>query len=371
MSSPLAFPSPSKRFADFTGHGIHWGAATAAERGPVIASLTAPLRRNAIGAHAGAGAVYRALALATGALPRDRATDPDEAAPATAIGPHPQWAEPGRIVSLDPWGHRVASVFAEEIAAGADIRPTIAVTHARLQRPGLAAAIEAGRLAPDGDILRADGEVQCLRVVIEPVWWLPGVAQRLGLPESALRRALFEQGGGMYPELVTRPDLKVFLPPIGGLTLSLFGDASRLGTPETRVACELHDASRDADGRAAGHGPCRPDLGQGLAMCIEMAQQGGIGLVIDAPCGECVAQAPDRCFPALMPDVLHWLGIRRLDRWISAPPGGQEILLAQGIEVGQCVSACAAPAGRAACGLSRATPDADGPDLPRDRALES
>lgn len=34
-----------------------------------------------------------------------------------------------------------------------------------------------------------------------------------------LRRALFEETGGMYPELITRPDIKVFLPPIGGLTV--------------------------------------------------------------------------------------------------------------------------------------------------------
>ena len=36
--------------------------------------------------------------------------------------------------------------------------------------------------------------------------------------EGLLRRALFEDTGGMYPELVTRPDIKVFLPPIGNLT---------------------------------------------------------------------------------------------------------------------------------------------------------
>jgi hypothetical protein len=38
-------------------------------------------------------------------------------------------------------------------------------------------------------------------------------------PESLLRRALFEETGGMYPELITRPDIKVFLPPIGGMTV--------------------------------------------------------------------------------------------------------------------------------------------------------
>ena len=34
-----------------------------------------------------------------------------------------------------------------------------------------------------------------------------------------MRRALFEDTGGMYPELITRSDVKVFLPPIGGLTV--------------------------------------------------------------------------------------------------------------------------------------------------------
>jgi len=37
--------------------------------------------------------------------------------------------------------------------------------------------------------------------------------------ESLLRRALFEDTGGMYPELITRPDIKAFLPPIGNLTV--------------------------------------------------------------------------------------------------------------------------------------------------------
>ena len=45
-----------------------------------------------------------------------------------------------------------------------------------------------------------------------------------------LRRTLFEQTGGMFPELVTRPDLSVFLPPIGGTTLYIFGEIEALPT---------------------------------------------------------------------------------------------------------------------------------------------
>ena len=37
-----------------------------------------------------------------------------------------------------------------------------------------------------------------------------------GRSESLLRRVLFEDIGGMHPELIARPDINVFLPPIGG-----------------------------------------------------------------------------------------------------------------------------------------------------------
>ena len=49
---------------------LKWGAPTAAERGPVIATLRKSGHRNTIGTHAGGYSVYRALAIAAGALPR-------------------------------------------------------------------------------------------------------------------------------------------------------------------------------------------------------------------------------------------------------------------------------------------------------------
>jgi GTP cyclohydrolase II len=38
-------------------------------------------------------------------------------------------------------------------------------------------------------------------------------------------------------------------------------------------------------------------------------------------------------FQALMPDVFHWLGIRRIDRWVSMSNDKRDALEAQGIEV--------------------------------------
>ena len=40
----------------------------------------------------------------------------------------------------------------------------------------------------------------------------------------------------MYTELVTRPDLELFLPPIGGATIYFFGDMLKIGKPETKIA---------------------------------------------------------------------------------------------------------------------------------------
>ena len=120
---------------------IHWGAADALRRGPVVGTLGAPARRNVIGAHAGSYALYRALAVAARSLDPVHIPDLTGTAPAAVIGPHPRWADADAIVSLDPWGHRVAEVFAEALAKGWDIRPTIAVTKARIQVPELTQAV--------------------------------------------------------------------------------------------------------------------------------------------------------------------------------------------------------------------------------------
>ena len=102
----------------FDAPPIRWGAPTAAERGPLIGTTTKRAHRNVIGTHSGSYSVYRALAVAAGALSREHKADLTDTTPTDVIGPFPQWSEPGRIVSLDPWGAMVADVFAADLAAG-------------------------------------------------------------------------------------------------------------------------------------------------------------------------------------------------------------------------------------------------------------
>ena len=97
---------------------IHWGAPTARERGPIIGTVSQLGLRNVIGTHGGSYALYRALAVSSGALSPIARPDLTNTSPVVDVGPFPQWSEPGRIVSLDPWGHRVAADFAQEIGEG-------------------------------------------------------------------------------------------------------------------------------------------------------------------------------------------------------------------------------------------------------------
>src|SRR5439155_1182176 len=120
------------------GHGalpIRWGRADPRERGPIVGSTFTRSQRNVIGTHSGSYGVYRALAVAAGALLRDHRADLTDTMPADPLGPYSQWADPNSIVAMDPFGAIVVEVFKNEIAEGYDIRPTIAVTKAHIDMP--------------------------------------------------------------------------------------------------------------------------------------------------------------------------------------------------------------------------------------------
>ena len=344
---------------------IEWGAASAAARGPVVATPAGSAMRNTIGSYSGSYSVYRALAVAAGSLDPLHKPDLTNTAPAMAIGPHAQWHDPEKIVSLDPWGHVVSEAFADQIAAGVDVRPTIAVTRARLTVPEM--QLDTQRLEPDGDVLLESGEVNVTKIALEPVWYLPGIADRFGTDEHSLRRSLFEHTGGMFSELVTRPDLHVFLPPIGGITAYVFGDIEGITDPGRVRSCRVHDECNGSDVFGSDICTCRPYLIHGIEDAVKTAQAGGTGLIVynrkeGRALGEvtkflvynarkrqeggdtaehyferteCVAGVQDMRFQELMPDILHWLGITRIDRFISMSNMKYDAIVGQGIEIGE------------------------------------
>jgi GTP cyclohydrolase II len=131
------------------------------------------------------------------------------------------------------------------------------------------------------------------------------------------------------------------------------------------IACRVHDECNGSDVFGSDICTCRPYLVHGIEVCVETAQQGGVGIIVynrkegralgevtkflvynarkRQPGGdtvdsyfrrtECVAGVQDMRFQELMPDVFHWLGIRRIDRWVSMSNVKRDALEAQGIEV--------------------------------------
>ncbi len=346
---------------------IRWGAATALERGPVVGTTANRSQRNVIGTHSGSYGVYRALAVAAGSLTRGHRADLTDTAPTDLVGPYPQWSDATKMVSIDPWGASVQSVFAQALALGYDIRPTIAVTKAHIHLPEIKQALAFQRLAIDGQVLLDDASATVTKVALEPVWWLPGVAARFTVSEADLRRALFEETGGMYPELVTRSDLEVFLPPIGGQTLYVFGNIRDLADPAVTLTARVHDECNGSDVFGSDICTCRPYLTHAIEECIRGAQAGGVGLIAYSrkegrALGEvtkflvynarkrqlggdsadkyflrteCVAGVQDMRFQELMPDVLHWLGIRKIHRLVSMSNDKYDAITGSGIEVGE------------------------------------
>ncbi|KAF7791428.1 hypothetical protein EIP86_002444 [Pleurotus ostreatoroseus] len=359
-----------------------WGAADASIRGPVICSrLPSTIKhRNAIGAHSGSYSIYRALAIAMGTLNPSHKPDFSNTEPAVSVPPQPAWSDPTKIVSFDPWGHLVPQVFKHELEdLGLDVRPSIAVTRAHMKLSEIDDTARKGELTVDGKILmksrplnNADGtectddpgvEISVSKAAVEPVWYLPGVAERFGISESLLRRALFEDTGGMYPELITRPDVKVFLPPIGGLTAYVFGNPAYLSDESKELTLRVHDECNGSDVFGSDICTCKPYLIFAIEECIRTAQRGGVGLVVyfrkegralgevtkylvynlrkrggDSAdkyfkSTELIAGVKDMRFQALMPDILHWFGIRKIDNMVSMSDMKYNAIVQSGIPI--------------------------------------
>ena len=328
---------------------ISWGHPDPKIRCPVICTVRHSAQRNAIGAHSGSYCVYTGLAVAANKLDPDYVPNLRLTSPVFPIGPHPSWSDPRKIGTLDPFGHLTTECYGEWLEKGWDIRPTIAVTKAHIDLPECREAVQKGRMVPDGKILMPSGQSIVCKAAIEPVWYLPEVARRFQTTETNLRLSIFRMTNGMYPELITRPDIKVFLPPIGGLTIYIWGDPDTIPDEDIELTCRVHDECNGSDVFGSDICTCRPYLTHAIEECIATAQRGGCGIVIyfrkegrslgevtkylvyntrkrqeggDSAdryfsCTEQVAGVQDTRFQALMPDPLHFLGVTKIHNFIS------------------------------------------------------
>lgn len=220
---------------------ISWAHPDPAVRGPVICTVRHSTQRNAIGAHQGSYCVYTGLAVAANKLDPNYVPNLSLTSPVLKVGPHPSWADPRKMAVMDPFGHITTSAYGDWLEKGWDIRPTIAVTKAHIDLPECKDAIAKGRLVPDGKVLMQSGQSVVSKIAVEPVWYLPEVARRFQTTEQNLRQSIFRMTNGMYPELITRPDIKIFLPPIGGLTIYIWGDPATIPDPDIELTCRVHD----------------------------------------------------------------------------------------------------------------------------------
>ncbi|MGT2489542.1 hypothetical protein ACU4GD_00695 [Cupriavidus basilensis] len=133
------------------------------------------------------------------------------------------------------------------------------------------------------------------------------------------------------------------------MTLYFFGDVGKLGKPETRVASPrarrvqrlgrirlrylylpalpgARHRGLHRDGAAGGVGLVVYNRKEGRALGevtkflvynARKRQVGGDRAETYFARTECVAGVQDMRFQELMPDVFHWLGIKRIDRWAS------------------------------------------------------
>jgi len=253
------------------------------------------------------------------------------------------------IITLDPMG-----MFAT--------RPTQSATTANMSIPELQLGNE---MVADGTIVnKEDRSIRCVKVAVDLVWNLPALAKRLRMDETVMRKALSEST--QNPRLLD-PSYKAYLPPVGGATVYFIGDIAKLNDPATEVAVRVHDECSGSDTFGTDICTCRPYLVYALLGCVQCAQRGGVGIIVyfrkegrslgevtkfrvynarkRQPGGdtaenyfrvtESIAGIRDARFQEMMPDILLWLGITRIDWLLSMSSDKYDAIAAAGIEVMQ------------------------------------
>ncbi|CEP02690.1 unnamed protein product (mitochondrion) [Plasmodiophora brassicae] len=256
-----------------------------------------------------------------------------------------RWAE---IVSLDPYGMWSS-------------RPTMAATTATMYLEELKG------LPHDGTVVGEDGGIRIVKCAVDHIWNIPGMSARLSMPEDAIRDKLYRY---TQNDRILDKTNKAYVVPIGGVTAYFFGDIRKLSDPRTEVAVRVHDECNGSDVFGTDICTCRPYLIFAIQGAVECAQRGGVGVVAyfrkeGRALGECtkfrvynarksqqggdrpetyffhtesIAGVRDARFQELMPDILLWLGIKRIDWLLSMSSDKYDAIRNAGIEVMQRIS---------------------------------
>jgi len=252
------------------------------------------------------------------------------------------------LVTIDPLG-----MFAS--------RPTMSACAAKMLIP------ELQHLESDDKIVNEDKSINCIKLAVDYVWNLPGLAQRLGMDEQLMRKALADS---TQNDRLLDTNYNTYLPPTSGATVYFFGDASKLADPSTEVAVRCHDECSGSDTFGTDICTCRPYLVYAIQGCVETAKRGGVGVIVyfrkegralgevtkfrvynarkaqkggDTPemyfkQTESIAGIRDARFQEMMPDILVWLGINRIDWLLSMSSDKYDAIVGAGIEVMQRVA---------------------------------
>jgi GTP cyclohydrolase II len=251
----------------------------------------------------------------------------------------------GHIATFDPMG-----MYAHP--------PTISACKAHLDMP------ELHDLEADGEVVQANKEIVTSKCAVYYAWNLPFLATKLDMSENDLRKALHKYS---HDSRLLDPKVKTYIPAVGGCTIYTFGDARKLRDPKTETVVRVHDECIGSDVFGSDICSCRPYLIFALREAVKCAQRGGVGVVVyfrkegrslgevikfrvynarinqdggDRPemyfhHTEAIAGIRDARFQTMMPDVLNWMGIRRIDYLCSMSNEKYEAITGAGITVMQ------------------------------------
>jgi hypothetical protein len=151
-----------------------------------------------IGSHGGSYAVYRALAVSAGALDpirRPDLTNTYPARPSDRSRNGPSRKRSPRSIRGAIW----SPTCSRGDRRGPRHPPDDRHHPRRLDLIEMRDALAAGRLKADGHHVHDNGSISVVKIAIDPVWYLPGIAKRFDTTETTLRRVLFEQTAACSP----------------------------------------------------------------------------------------------------------------------------------------------------------------------------